>query len=526
MKWQYKHSTSWSSKIVNNAIERTYDTLFNKNFVPWKFHERHSDFEPSLTSSSVYIKSITLRQNASDPANIMKPDVGDVDESYTVSMASSGEVIISAKSSIGLTYGLTTFTQLFFKHSSSACAYTTLAPVKIYDKPKFGWRGINVDTARTYKPMSLLYATIDAMAFNKMNRFHWHITDSQSWPLVIPSMPELAEKGSYASWQVYTPEDVRALQEYGALVGVEVVMEIDQPGHTSAIGYAYPDLIAAFNYQPWWYYAAETPAGTFKLNSTEVPEFLQNMFDDLLPRLKPLTAYFHLGGDEVNFNASTQDDTVGTNKTSVIEPLLQKFMDRNQDQIQAADFIPVVWEEQLLDFNLTMPKNTIIQTWISDSSVVDVVKQGYRALVGSSDFWYLDCGFGDWTDVPQGPDSRASWPYYDWCGPLHNWRQVYSYNPLKNVPDDLAHLVLGGETHIWSEQTDAHNLHTMLWPRSCAAGEVLWSGPKDAEGMNRSQILASPRLNEMRERLVARGLDIAPIQMVRYRNPRTILVTC
>lgn len=290
-------------------------------------------------------------------------------------------------------------------------------------------------------------------------------------------------------------------------------MEIDQPGHTASIGYAYPDLIAAFNLDPWNFYAAEPPAGTFKLNSTEVPKFLKKLFDDLLPRLEPLTTYFHLGGDEVNVNASTQDDTLGTNKTSVIQPLLQDFMDRNQDQVQAAGFTPVVWEEQLLDWNLTMPKNTIIQTWISSQSVLEVVKQGYRALVGSSEFWYLDCGFGAWIDVYPGAESRASYPYYDWCGPLHNWRQIYSYDPLESIPDHLQHLVIGGETHIWSEQTDEVDLQQKLWPRGCAAGEVLWSGAKDEDGRNRSQILASPRLEEMRERLVARGIGAGPVYM-------------
>ncbi|KAK5168717.1 Glucosamine-6-phosphate isomerase (Glucosamine-6-phosphate deaminase) (GNPDA) (GlcN6P deaminase) [Saxophila tyrrhenica] len=504
---------TWTSKIVNNSIQRTYDTLFNKNFVPWKFHQRNSDFEPQLTSDATYITSIVLQQNGSDPDNVMKPDVGDVDESYTLSMSSSGEVVITALSSIGLSYGLTTFTQLFFKHTRAACAYTTLAPVEISDKPMFGWRGMNVDTARTFKPMADLYATIDAMAYNKMNRFHWHITDSQAWPLVIPSMPELADQGAYASFQQYSAADVQALQEYGALVGVEVVMEIDQPGHTAAIGYAYPDLIAAFNYQPWGYFAAETPAGTFKLNSTEVPAFLEKMFNDLLPRLAPLTSYFHLGGDEVNANASTQDETVRSNKTEVLQPLIQKFMDRNQHQLAAADFTPLVWEEMLLDWNLTLPLNTIVQTWISEQSVLKVVQQGYRALVGASSTWYLDCGHGDWVDHYQGADARQAYPYTDWCGPVHNWRQMYAYDPLEGIPDHLAHLVIGGETHIWSEQTDAMNMDTMLWPRTCAASEVLWSGAKDEQGRNRSQVLASPRLNEMRERLVARGIRAEPVQM-------------
>lgn len=90
---------------------------------------------------------------------------------------------------------------------------------------------------------------------------------------------------------------------------------------------------------------------------------------------------------------------------------------------------------------------------------------------------------------------------------------MYSYDPLAGVPDNETHLVLGGETHIWSEQTDSVNLDRKVWPRACAAAEVLWSGAKDAEGQNRSQIEASPRLSDMRERLVARGVMAEPIQM-------------
>ena len=188
-------------------------------------------------------------------------------------------------------------------------------------------------------------------------------------------------------------------------------------------------------------------------------------------------------------------------------------MDRNQDQVQAAGFTPLVWEEQLLEWNLTMPKNTIVQTWQSNQAVVEVVKKGYRALAGNYEFWYLDCGHGQWLDFYPGADSRAAWPYNDYCYPLHNWRVMYTLDPLDGVPEDLQHLVLGGETHIWSEQTDSVNLDNIVWPRACAAGEVLWSGAKDAAGQNRSQIIASPRLSEMRERLVARGIRAEPIQM-------------
>ena len=90
---------------------------------------------------------------------------------------------------------------------------------------------------------------------------------------------------------------------------------------------------------------------------------------------------------------------------------------------------------------------------------------------------------------------------------------MYSYDPLQGIPANQTSLVLGGEVHIWTEQTDPVNLDAMVWPRASAAAEILWSGAKDVNGTNRSQVLASPRLAEMRERMVQRGIGAGPVQM-------------
>ena len=90
---------------------------------------------------------------------------------------------------------------------------------------------------------------------------------------------------------------------------------------------------------------------------------------------------------------------------------------------------------------------------------------------------------------------------------------IYSFDPLQSIPANLTHLVLGGEASIWSEQTDAVSLDGMIWPRMSAVAEVLWSGAKDASGQNRSQVMAAPRLADMRERLVARGVQAQPVYM-------------
>jgi hexosaminidase len=86
-------------------------------------------------------------------------------------------------------------------------------------------------------------------------------------------------------------------------------------------------------------------------------------------------------------------------------------------------------------------------------------------------------------------------------------------DPYAGIPVEKQHLVIGGEAHMWAEQTDPINVDRMIWPRGSAVAEVLWSGAKDGEGRNRSQVEASPRLGEMRERLVARGVGAEPVQM-------------
>ncbi|KAL5118722.1 Glucosamine-6-phosphate isomerase (Glucosamine-6-phosphate deaminase) (GNPDA) (GlcN6P deaminase) [Pleosporales sp. CAS-2024a] len=498
--------------IVNYAIKSAWNTIFNQSFYPWKFNPR-GFVSPSPGKNGSAISEVNINLLKVDAANIAKPLAGEVDESYSLTLGEDGKATIAANSSIGIARGLTSFTQLFYANSNGTHVYTPLAPVTIYDAPKFQHRGINLDVSRNWFAVADIMRQIDAAAYNKMNRFHLHVTDAQSWPLEIPSLPSLAAKGAYRPDLVYTPDDFAAIQRHAALQGVEMITEIDMPGHTSSIWYSYPDLIAAFNKQPDWdTYAAEPPSGTLKLNSSAVSAFLHTLMDDLLPRVLPYSSYFHTGGDEVNKNAYTLDDTVGSNDSATLQPLMQKFVDRNHDQVRAAGLTPLVWEEMLLEWNLTLGSDVIVQSWQSDEAVASIVSQGHKALVGNYNYWYLDCGRGQWLDF--APSVAASfWPYNDYCAPFHNWRLAYSYDPLTNVPEEHQHLVLGGEAHMWAEQTDPVNVDGMIWPRGAAVAEVLWSGAKDAQGVNRSQIEASPRLSEMRERLVAKGVGASPIRM-------------
>jgi len=160
------------------------------------------------------------------------------------------------------------------------------------------------------------------------------------------------------------------------------------PGHTSSIHHAYPELIAAYNVQPGWdTVAAEPPSGTLKLNSTAVYDFLDKLWNDVLPRISPYSTLMHTGGDEVNIKAYELDDTVKSSDPAKIQPLLQKFLDKAHSRVRAAGMTPIVWEEMLLHHNVILGKDVIVQTWLDGASVVKAVEAGHKVIVGTHAYW-------------------------------------------------------------------------------------------------------------------------------------------
>jgi hexosaminidase len=501
-----------TSGIIASAISRAQARLANAAFIPWKFYPRNSDFEPKYDDSANQITQIIINQNSSteDESSEIRSFL-DQDESYDVEITEDGQVTLSSNSTLGTVRALETLHQLFYTHSSAGSLYTNLAPVRISDKPTFRHRGLNLDISRnSFSPRDVM-RSLDAMATVKLNRLHIHATDAQSWPIEVPALPDLAAKGAYQPYLAWTPSDLQEVQLYGLYRGISVFIEIDMPGHTASIHHAYPDLITGFNNPDWSTYAAEPPSGELKLNSTAVYDFLSTLFADLLPRMNPFTSYFHTGGDEVNVNDYLLDETVKSNSSSVLQPLLQTFINRVHASVRENDLVPIVWEEMLLDWNLTFPSPTnstseksdvIVQTWRSAEALSSVLKKGYRALFGAYDYWYLDCGQGGFINpIPGDPQSLIHDPFLDYCNPVKNWRHIYSYNPYTNITADLFHLMEGGEVHMWTEQTDPVTMDRMIWPRAAAAAEVLWSGPKN--GTNLTEV--SRRLGMWRERVVLEG---------------------
>ncbi|KAL9003354.1 MAG: hypothetical protein Q9188_003765 [Gyalolechia gomerana] len=491
--------------------------VLGRSFVPRKFYPRGAYFEPALDDAKLYIERLVIEENLQN--NLGDLERQDKSEAYTIEVLGDGEVLIKIASPLGGLHALESFAQLFFAHSTPLSgSYTPYAPVLIKDNPTFEHRGLNLDMSRNWISPAAVKRTIEAMAANKLNRLHLHASDAQSWPLEIPALPDLALKGAYSPAQIWHTEDLEAVQLHGTYFGVQVFVEIDLPGHTTSIGNAYPHLVTAIDV-PWPEYALEPPSGQLRLNSSEVPPFIATLLDDLLSRTSYHSSLFHLGGDEVNLNAYLLDPTVKSSSRQVLQPLLQAFIDHVISIATKHSLTVIMWEEMVLDWNLNLPQNVMVQTWrgSDDNAIGLILDKGYRTLFGSNAQWYLDCGHGWFVEPePSNHESPIRPPYLDYCSPYKNWRHIYAYDPVAEIPQSQRHLVRGGEAHLWGELTDSVNLDGMLWPRVAAAAEVTWSAPgkKPEESTTR-------RLADMRERLVMQGVRAGVVQMewcLRYQG--------
>lgn len=358
------------------------DAIFKEGMTPWMIFERDQleNYEPSPSDARSYVSQLSIQQDTA-AANATMPTLAD--ESYTLSISGDGQAKITSKSTFGTLHALQTFVQLFYTHSDGKDVYTKLAPATISDKPKFSHRGLNLDVARNFFPVKDIERTIDALSMNKFNVLHLHMTDSQSWPMEIPALPQLAQKGAYNRKQIYSTDDIQHIQEYALARGVAVYIEFDMPGHTGAIGYAYPDLVAAMDARPWIKYCAEPPCGTLQLNNPAVYRFLDKLFDDVLPRVKEYTPYFHTGGDEVAVESYTLDPTVKSQDKNVIRPLIQKLVDYTHAKIREQGLAPVVWEEMLVGWSLNLGKDVVVQAWHGADVIGKSVAAGHKTIAGS-----------------------------------------------------------------------------------------------------------------------------------------------
>ncbi|RWS27388.1 beta-hexosaminidase subunit beta-like isoform X2 [Leptotrombidium deliense] len=400
-----------------------------------------------------------------------------MDESYTLDTIRFNQLV--SKTVWGALRGLETFSQLVYRHNNQLLINKTY----IEDSPRFSHRGLLIDTSRHFMPLSILLRNLDAMAFNKLNVFHWHIVDDNSFPFVSRTYPSLSEKGAYnKETHVYKEQDVETLLEYARLRGIRVIVEFDTPGHTLSWGKGVKDLVIDCRTINREYSGLSLKGGgVLQVTHPSTYQFLRNFFKEVTDRFPD--EYIHIGGDEVStecWQKSTPSSVSNSN-----ENLYDYYMNKFSKIITNLNKKYIVWQE-VYEENLRLQPNTIVQVWKGwaqpDDLIRQIVEQGTRVI--SSNAWYLDL-----------------------ISYKKDWIDYYNYDPTKYIFNVTQQkLVVGGEACIWAEYVDETNLLSRTWPRASAVAERLWS-PKEVQNIDDANV----RFNALRCLLKERGIPAHPI---------------
>ncbi|KAJ2215333.1 Glucosamine-6-phosphate isomerase (Glucosamine-6-phosphate deaminase) (GNPDA) (GlcN6P deaminase) [Coemansia sp. RSA 487] len=492
-----------TSQILSDAVTRYNSIIANEKFTP---PADYKVTEAPPTNGTMSGLLVTVK-SSDDTLNL------DTDESYTLNVPVNGQATLQSETVYGALRGLETYSQLILTYGGKKVVRET--PVHIEDSPVLHHRGLMLDTSRNYYPLDAIKRTLDAMSYNKVNVFHWHIVDAQSWPVESKKHPELQAKGAYGPDMQYSYTDVQQIIQYGKARGIRIIPEFDMPGHSFIVYESHPDIVSCPNVQPGWdKLAAEPPSGQLNIAKPAAIEFAKTIIDEYAALFTD--DMFHLGGDEVNRPCWDNDPDVQnylkTHPNATVESLLADFYTDVHSEVARVNKTALSWEETLFHSEYVPPKSTIIQTWIDEQSIPNTVAKGYRSIASPASSYYLDCGHGAWLSNFDGNS---------WCDPYKSWIHIYNFDPWANITDSAQKkLIVGAEVALWSEQSDETSIDNYLWPRTSAMAETSWAGKTNSDGHVRTTTEVAQRLHDQRFRMVGRGIKAEPLQPLWCaRNP-------
>uniref|UniRef100_A0A182QIR3 beta-N-acetylhexosaminidase n=1 Tax=Anopheles farauti TaxID=69004 RepID=A0A182QIR3_9DIPT len=434
------------------------------------------------------------------------------DESYNLTVTHSARVLIvkiTANTFFGAKHGLTTLQQLIWFDDEER-TLKVLNKASIEDVPKFNYRGLMLDTSRHYFTVGAIKRTLVGMSHSKLNRFHWHITDSQSFPLISKHYPQLARYGAYSEREVYTPDDVRELVDFAKVRGIQIIPEIDAPAHAGngwdwGPKHGLGELSLCINQQPWNNYCGEPPCGQLNPKNNHTYLILQKLYEELLELVGPLD-YFHIGGDEVNLECWQQHFNDSDMRTLWCDFMLQAYhrLQLASGQNASSPRMVGVWSSGLTSAPCLSKNVFAVQVWGGSKwpENFQLINSGYSLVISHVDAWYLDCGFGSWRSTGEGA-----------CSPYRNWQTVYKHRPWEEMKLTSLQMrqILGGEACLWTEQVDESILDSRLWPRASALAERLWTDPTEERFSESVPVEVYNRMSVFRNHLLELGLRAEPI---------------
>ena len=412
------------------------------------------------------------------------------DESYSlvVDAARDRPCDIVSETIFGALHAFETLSQLCLQ-DPRVPGGVSLAQVDIQDAPRFPFRGILLDTGRHFLPLDTLLKFIDTMAMHKMNVFHWHIVDQESFPVRSERFPELAREGAFDILATYTKEDMKTVVEYARVRGVRVMPEFDIPGH-GAWGFGKPELMGC----------------DVVLDPTkpEVYEFLR----DFLLEMGEIFGdeYLFLGGDEVDFACWDKNPDIskwmareGMNSTQLFSYFWEQVTEQVLPQLDRKVGVWISSSYGTEPFGVvdmaTLPQGSFANSYQDAKSWETVVNRGFPAVISGP--YYLD---------QTNPVSGTCKPYrFD-----QTWKCMYKYDPLDGLSPEATALVQGLEAAAWGEAVSVRDLEARVWPRASAVAERMWTVPTPGQELDVDGEVEA-RLKQHRCRLNLRGVNAGPI---------------
>lgn len=390
-------------------------------------------------------------------------------EAYEIDITSR-VVLIKGASPAGVFHGIQTFLQTLpvdiWDGNENVEMPLEIPGMRIRDFPKFEWRSMLLDCSRHFMDKDFVIRYIDLLAYHKMNTLHWHLVDDQGWRLEIDAYPLLTEVGAWRKdvhgegngtryGGYYSKEDVREIIEHAKVRHVNIVPEIEMPGHSMSALAAYPEHSCTGG--P---FEVETEWGVFKEiycpGKESTFEFIETVLAEVMDMFP--SKYIHIGGDEVpKFRWEQCKKCQARMKKEELESteeLQSYFLSRVNDYLKENGRVMVGWDE-ILDGGL--PSGAVVQSWRSFEGAKAAIALDAKTIVS--------------------PTSHA---YFDYDLKSIDLKKVYEFDPIpQGTSKEKEHLVLGGSCNMWSERAPQFEVDNKVFPRILAMCEVLWTDPSD-----------------------------------------------
>ena len=462
---------------------------------------------PSYTGDSVkavvkrwagnFTKSTGIKVSVGKKANAaiqLRLNSGLAPEAYDLQVTRE-RIVIEAARPAGFFYALQTLNQLLPSRAVMAGVKATdvqawtLPVVTIKDHPRFEWRGFMLDEGRHFYGKEEIKKLLDVMAAYKLNRFHWHLTEDQGWRIEIKKYPRLTEVGAWRNSKVlgwgevkpdgqryggfYTQKDAREIVRYAQERFIEIVPEVDIPGHSQAAVAAYPEFLSCDpqNQHEVWLWQGVSP-DVINVSHPQAVQFAKDVIDELTA-IFPFR-YIHLGGDECPTNKWEANEACRQQLASIgsknFRDLQINFYRQLQDHISQK---PASEQRQLIFWNEVLHGNTrplgtdiTIMAWVgADGAAKDAAQRGMKTILSPQIPYYIN---RRQSNLPTEPRSQGHG--------TETVEAVYNYVPMAGIPADLQQQYMGVQANFWTEWVEeASVVQYLMFPRLAAVAEAGWT---------------------------------------------------